>query len=57
VIDLWEMIAPDGPAPRATPARPDELARIALSTARARIHLDWSPFTPLAEGLDRLLGR
>ena len=57
VIDLWEMVAPDGPAPRATPARPDELARLALSSARARIHLDWSPFTPLADGLDRLLGR
>ena len=57
VIDLWEMVAPDGPTPRATPARPDELARLALSSARARIHLDWSPFTPLADGLDRLLGR
>lgn len=57
VTDLWEMVAPDGPDPVVAPARPDELARLALSTARARIHLDWSPFTPLSEGLDRLLGR
>ena len=57
VSDLWEMIAPDGPTPVKVPARPDELTRLALSTARARIHLDWSPFTPLTEGLDRLLGR
>jgi UDP-glucose 4-epimerase len=57
VLDLWELIAPDGPAPRMTPARPDELARLALSPARARIHLDWSPFTPRSHARDRLRGR
>jgi UDP-glucose 4-epimerase len=35
-------------------ARPDELARFAVSSARARIHLGWSAWTQLAEGLAQL---
>lgn len=37
------------------PARPGELDRIALDPSRARIHLGWSPFTPLADGLAAVL--
>jgi UDP-glucose 4-epimerase len=35
--------------------RAEELQRFAVSPVRARIHLGWSPWTPLAEGLDELL--
>ena len=52
--ELWKMIAPDGAPPALAPARPDELARFAVSPVRARIHLAWSPWTTLAEGLDAL---
>jgi UDP-glucose 4-epimerase len=50
--DLWRLIAPDGPASVSAPARPDEVLRFAVSPVRARIHLGWSPWTTLAEGLD-----
>ena len=39
-------------AGRTSPARPDEVLRFAVSPVRARIHLGWSPWTTLAEGLD-----
>jgi UDP-glucose 4-epimerase len=52
--DLWKLIAPDGPEPVYAPARPDEVLRFAVSPVRARIHLAWSPWTSLAEGLDAL---
>ena len=52
--DLWRLVAPDGPPPTFGPARPDELDRFAVSPVRARIHLGWSPWTELAEGLDAL---
>ena len=52
--DLWKLVAPDGPEPLNGPARPDEVLRFAVSPVRARIHLAWSPWTPLAEGLDAL---
>jgi UDP-glucose 4-epimerase len=55
VRDLWRLIAPDGPAPVSTPARPDEVLRFAVSPVRARIHLGWSPWTTLAEGLEVVL--
>ena len=42
---------PGGPAPTFSPARPDELIRFAASPVRARIHLAWSPWTTLEEGL------
>ena len=50
--DLWAQIAPNGPVPPHTPARPDEVLRFAVSPVRARIHLGWSPWTTLAEGLE-----
>ena len=52
--DLWKLVSPDGPPPTFIAARPDELDRFAVSPVRARIHLGWSPWTTLAEGLDAL---
>jgi UDP-glucose 4-epimerase len=55
IRDLWRMIA-DGSTgePVAAPARVDELARFAVSPVRARIHLGWSPWTSVADGLRQL---
>jgi UDP-glucose 4-epimerase len=52
--DLWSLVAPGGRSPTYVAARHDELARFAVSPVRARIHLAWSPWTTLAEGLDAL---
>lgn len=52
--ELWALIAPGGPAPVLGPARGDEVVRFAVSSVRARIHLAWSPWTDLAEGLATL---
>lgn len=50
--DLWGMVTGGvGPEPAFTAARPDELQRFAVSPVRARIHLGWSPWTTLADGL------
>jgi UDP-glucose 4-epimerase len=52
--DLWsEISGGNGPAPRSGPARPDDLHRFAVSPVRARIHLGWSPWTALSDGLVR----
>ena len=48
---LWATIAPDGPEPKVGPTRADELVRFAVSPVRARIHLAWAPWTPVADGL------
>jgi UDP-glucose 4-epimerase len=56
VVDVWRAVA-SGRAPAEPvvgPARPDDLARFAVSPVRARIHLAWSPWTDLANGLARL---
>lgn len=53
--DLWnEMSAGVGPDPESAPVRNDDLLRFAVSPVRARIHLGWSPFTELRDGLARL---
>jgi UDP-glucose 4-epimerase len=57
--ELWRQIAglvpgADQLAPVRGPARQDDLARFAIAPVRARIHLTWSPFTELADGLGRL---
>ena len=53
--DLWkEMSAGVGPEPESAPVRPDDLLRFAVSPVRARIHLGWSPWTELRDGLARL---
>lgn len=60
ILDLWKSVASlvDGAErlqPVVEPAGPDELHRFALAAVRARIHLSWSPWTDLAEGLARLV--
>lgn len=57
VRDLHRMVCGAGAPVERAPERPDEPGRFALSPVRARIHLGWEPFTPLADGLERLLER
>ncbi len=55
INDLWAVIAGAGAAaPLHAPPAPDELPRFALSAVRARIHLGWSAWTELADGLAQL---
>lgn len=55
IRELWQLLSDgDGEPPVSTPAPSDELPRFALSPVRARIHLGWSPWTSLAEGLQQL---
>ncbi len=54
--ELWAQIAPEGPPTATAPARPDELARFAVSPVRARIHLGWAPWTTVSEGLALMRG-
>ncbi len=50
--DLWRLVAGTGaPDPVAGPARIDELPRFAISPVRARIHLGWSPWTSVPDGI------
>ena len=52
--ELWDHVGrASGLVPAAAPARPDDLVRFAVSPVRARIHLAWSPWTELDEGLAR----
>ena len=52
IRDLWAALAgPSAPAPHHVDGRPHELARVALSPTRARIHLAWAPWTDLETGL------
>lgn len=52
VRDLWAAIAgPQAPAPVYVEATVDEVHRFAVSPVRARIHLGWSSWTELADGL------
>jgi UDP-glucose 4-epimerase len=52
VRELWNLVSGGaGTEPVKAPARPDELPRFALSPVRARIHLGWSPWTSVADGL------
>ncbi len=60
IADLWARVASLVAAasdldPVHGPPRFDELARFAISPVRARIHLAWSPWTSLDEGLARLV--
>jgi UDP-glucose 4-epimerase len=53
--DLWSSIAGrSGKDPQFRPAAGDEINRFAVSPMRARIHLSWSPWTSLTEGLMQL---
>ncbi len=56
VRELWERIgAGSGLRAVSAAARPGDLARFAVSPVRARIHLAWSPWTDLDDGIARLL--
>lgn len=58
VRELWERIGSgSGLVAVSSPARHDDVARFAVSPVRARIHLAWSPWTGLDEGLARLVSR
>jgi UDP-glucose 4-epimerase len=50
VRDVHALIAGDAPAQKGR-SRPDEVGRFAVSPVRARIHLAWSPWTTLAQGI------
>ena len=55
INSLWQQIAGGtGAEPEYVPADSIELARFAVSPVRARIHLSWSPWTSLGDGLDQL---
>ncbi|MFK7917229.1 MAG: NAD-dependent epimerase/dehydratase family protein [Ilumatobacter sp.] len=53
--DLWSAVSGgNGVEPEVAAARPDDLLRFAVSPVRARIHLGWSPWTDLSDGVARL---
>jgi UDP-glucose 4-epimerase len=55
ILDLWSQLAGGNAVePVRSTARPDELVRFAVSPVRARIHLGWTPWTSLADGLRQL---
>jgi UDP-glucose 4-epimerase len=57
IRDLWTLIARGrGPDPVTAARRPADLARFAVSPVRARIHLAWSPWTDLAQGVRSVRG-
>ncbi len=61
IAELWSKVAASTPGattiePTRGPARLHEVQRFAVSPVRARIHLGWSPWTGLDEGLSRLVG-
>ncbi|MGA1438311.1 MAG: NAD-dependent epimerase/dehydratase family protein [Ilumatobacteraceae bacterium] len=52
ILDLWASIPGSSSIlPERSPVRSGELSRFALSPVRARIHLGWSPWTDLSDGL------
>lgn len=55
IRELWSMVSPRGPEPETAPTRPDELVRFAVSPVRARIHLSWTAWTRLSDGLAQTL--
>ncbi len=55
VRDLWTLMSNNSStAPLFEPAPSDHLPRFSVSPVRARIHLSWSPWTTLADGLAQL---
>lgn len=55
ISSLWETIGgSNGPAPVHVPSSTTEIQRFAVSPVRARIHLSWSPWTELADGLAQI---
>lgn len=55
VRDLWALLSANSSlTPILQPATADHLQRFAVSPVRARIHLSWSPWTTLADGLTQI---
>jgi UDP-glucose 4-epimerase len=55
IRELWSKLGgAAGLEPLPASPRPDDLVRFAVSPVRARIHLAWSPWTTLDEGLAKL---
>jgi UDP-glucose 4-epimerase len=59
ISELWTRIAgvvagADALVPTQGPARLHDVQRFAVAPVRARIHLGWSPWTSLDDGLSRL---
>ena len=59
ISELWSRVAAtfavaDDVQPTPGPARLHDVQRFAVSPVRARIHLAWSPWTGVDEGLARL---
>ncbi len=55
IRELWKLMSGGALGePVVLPARRDELLRFSVSSVRARIHLGWSPWTDVAEGVARL---
>lgn len=55
VGDLWSAVGgPNAVQPEYAPAAATEISRFAVSPVRARIHLSWSPWTDLKDGLAQI---
>ncbi len=54
VRDVWRIVG-DGSPTVSAPKRAHHVSRVALSAARARLHLGWSPFTTVEDGLAGLV--
>ena len=55
VRDVWARLAgPGAGQPTTVATAPDDLIRFAVSPVRARIHLQWSPWTDVDTGLSQL---
>jgi UDP-glucose 4-epimerase len=61
VADAFSLLAAAAGVPGAdaavAPGRPDDISREPLDSSRARLHLGWEPWTPVADGLRQLLDR
>lgn len=58
IEELWNLMAAGTTLQlRKGQVRSGDLQRLAVSPVRARIQLGWSPWTPLADGVDALLNR
>lgn len=55
VNDLWNLIGGRADVQR-VPRPPRDVGRLALSSSRARLHLGWTSWTSVAEGVSALLG-
>ena len=54
IRQLERMVMGSAGSATRLPARPEDVARFAVSPVRARIHLAWAPWTSVADGVARL---